>query len=547
MVTPLDALHALLGFAGVEPGDRVLIVPGPATDPVVLSQLEGRLDDAGAATSRVDAPAFDPRTQDPPAPFLSALLEADVVLDFADHEALVHRPAVAQAVRHGALRLVVVSLQSVDDWRSAFAAYPLPELLARVRVLAARLAGGGSSRLTTAAGTDLAFTAPAGFAIGWPGGSEPGLMRRGRGAFGLYPPGAIGTRPEHAAGRLVLDGLVGFPAPLAEPIELEVADGRARVVRGGREADWLRERMAGHENGGHVAKLIVGAHPAAPLGPALAELEWRKARLSRAEGAVLVGFGDARAIGGSVASSWHWDGLALPPCRWDVAGRPLFRDGAAQAAPEVRSARLEPGAAPHRPRLLARAGSLGAFLVESRGAMPYFHRNPDSDEIWIPLGDAPLQVVGEDAAHALAPGEAAVVPRNVAHRAVGGDVSTPLLVLERLSPAATDSEGGVRLLDIAALGRAPTPAWTQPPRPLWSSSALCLEGYSRPEGMLREPSRLEAPELWIVLRGRIALAWDGAFPVAEAGAGDLLTLPAGGDARVVSIRPDTLTLRVMAR
>lgn len=547
MTLPLEPFRALASFAGIEAADRVRVVPGPATPPAVLSALEAVLHETGAATAQLAAPAFDPRTQDPPAPFLAALLESDVVLDFADHEALVHRPAVAHAVRQGTLRLVVVSLQSREDWSSAFAAYPLPELLARVGVLAGRLAEGGPSRLTTAAGTDLAFTAPAGFAIGWPGGREPGLMRRGRGAFGLYPPGAIGTRPEGAAGRLVLEGLVGFPAPLAEPVELEVADGTARVVGGGREADWLSERMAAHENGAHVAKLIVGTHPAAPLGPALAELEWRKARLSRAEGAVLVGFGDARAIGGRVASSWHWDGLALPPCRWDVAGRPLFRDGAVQAAPEVRATRLEPGARPHRPRLLARAGSLGAFLVESRGAMPYFHRNPDSDEIWIPLGDAALQVVGEETSHALAPGQAAVVPRNVAHKAVGGDVSTPLLVLERLSPVATDSEGGVRVLDLAALGRTPTPAWTRPPRPLWSSPALCLEGYSRPEGMLREPAPLESPELWVVLRGRLALAWDGVFPALEAGAGDLLALPAGGEARVVSMRPDTLALRVVAR
>jgi hypothetical protein len=450
-------------------------------------------------------------------------------------------------VRRGTLRLVVIALQSEADWDSALARYPLERVLARVSALAAKLAPGGAARLTTASGTDLRFEAPAGFAMGWPGGAAPGLMRRGRGAFGLYPPGAIGTRPEHAEGRIVLDGLVGFPAPLADPVTLDVDGGHVRRVSGGREAAWLRERMAAHENGGYVAKVVLGVNPEAPLREALAELERKKARLSRAEGAVLFGFGDSRAIGGRVASPWHWDGLALPPCGWDVAGRPLFQDGAAQAGPEVHATDVDPGAPPHRPRLAARAGALGAFLVQARGPMPYFHRNPDSDELWIPLADAPVAVVRETQTRELRHGQAAILPRGVEHRAQGEDRHTPLLVVERLLPHATTPDVELRVFDVAGLGEAPTRAWTQPARPLWSSEGLLVEGHARPEGMLREPARLDAPELWFVWRGRLALAWNGRFPALEAGAGELLSLPAGGEARVVSVRPDTVALRIQAR
>ena len=138
-------------------------------------------------------------------------------------------------------------------------------------------------------------------------------LRRGAGGFALFPPGALGTSPERAEGTLVLDALVGFRGRLARPIRLEVAEGFVRAVSGGPEADWLRERIAAHENGGFVAKLLTGIHPAAPVDAGLHELERRKSRLSRAEGVTLVGLGDARSVGGSVASTWHWDGVILPP------------------------------------------------------------------------------------------------------------------------------------------------------------------------------------------------------------------------------------------
>jgi hypothetical protein len=389
-----------------------------------------------------------------------------------------------------------------------------------------------------------------------PGGAEPGPMRRGQGGFGLFPAGAVGTSPEAARGVVVLDGVVGIRGALARPVRLEVEGGRVTRVDGGPEARWLRERIEAHENGGFVAKVLAGIHPAAPLEEGLRELDRRKSRLSRREGVVLVGLGDARSVGGSVASTWHGDGVVLGPVDWQVGGRPLFVAGQLQALPEAVSLGSVPAAAPHQPRLLARAGELVAVVVDVRGPMPHEHRNPESDELWVPLSGGPFDAVVEGApAIPLRPGDALLVPRGVGHRADGPDVPSPMLVIERV-PAASAAPPGARRAgaapaaepvraDLDTLARAYTPPWTRGARPLVRGSSFVVEGYSRPEGMLRPDEPGEVPELWVVLRGAIGVEEGSSPPSFRAEARSVLTLPAGGARRVVSLRPDTVALRVV--
>src|SRR6185369_7355830 len=178
--------------------------------PEAIAAIADGVRGRGAQVSMLATPRFEPRTEDAPAALAHALAGADVVIDLADHESLVHTPTARTAIQERALRLVAVSLRSLADWTSPFARYPLERLFARAEVAAANLAAGGRGRITTPAGTDLRFDVPAGRVRGMPGGARPAPLRRGRGGFGLFPPGAIGTSPERAEGTIVLDGLVGF-------------------------------------------------------------------------------------------------------------------------------------------------------------------------------------------------------------------------------------------------------------------------------------------------------------------------------------------------
>ena len=546
----IDAL--LDGFAGVVAGDRVLALTAPDVDvdAGVLSALDAGLRARGASPTTLRMPRFDARTEDVPPALADGMAGLDVLLDLADHESLVHTPTARRAVHGGGLRLVSISLRTIDDWTSPFATFPLERLFARARTGARRFASGGHARLTTPQGTDLRFEVAPGRVRGMPGGASPAPMRRGAGGFALFPPGALGTSPERAQGTLVLDALVGFRGRLAKPIRLDVEDGFVRAVSGGPEADWLRERIAAHENGGFVAKLLTGIHPAAPIDAGLRELERRKSRLSRAEGVTLVGLGDARSVGGSVASSWHWDGVILPPVTWEVAGRVVFEAGTLQGPPEIVRLDAVADVGPHRPQPVARAGELVALHVDARGELPHSHRNPESDELWIPLGGPPLRVFVEGTGELppLARGQAALIPRGAAHRVTGEDAPSPLLVIERV-PHTTLPVPEVRApcetYDLLALAAGPTAHWSRPARSLCASSAsFAVELHVRPEGMLRPDQPVDAPELWLPLRGGLAVEWEGAPPSDEIGPGALLSLPAGGRARVVSLRPDTIALRL---
>jgi hypothetical protein len=549
----------LEGFAGGVAGDRVAVVVDPTVpvDAAVLDAVEEEARARGAAVVRVESPPFDPRTEDAPEALARALADADVALDFADHESLVHTPAGRRLVREGTLRLVGVSLRRAADWATPFAREPVARLFARARAAADRLRPGGEARLTTPGGTDLAFRVRPGAVIGMPGGAFPEPMRRGRGGFGLFPAGAVGTSPESARGVVVLDGIVGLRGALARPVRLEVEDGRVLRVEGGPEAAWLRERIEAHENGGFVAKVLAGIHPAAPLEEGLRELDRRKARLSRREGVVLVGLGDARAIGGTVASTWHGDGVVLGPVDWRVDGRPVFVAGQLQALPESVALDAAPAAEPHQPRLLARAGELVAVVVDVRGPMPHAHRNPESDELWIPLAGGPVAagVEGAAAPMTLRVGDALLLPRGVAHRADGPATTSPMLVIERVPSGASAppvARGDVVpaaepvAIDLETLSRAYTPPWTRGARPLARGPSFTVEGYSRPEGMLRPDEPGDAPELWIVLRGAIGVEEGSAPPHARVEARCVLSLPTGPRRRVVSLRPDTLALRIVA-
>jgi quercetin dioxygenase-like cupin family protein len=544
-------LDALMDLAGVNAGERVVVVWArePMVEPAVLDAIDSAVCARSATVERLESPPFDPRREDAPTPLAEALARADVVLDLADHESLVHTPAGRREVRGRGLRLIAIALHTLEEWRSGFARFPLDRLFARARRTAARIGAGGPAHLYAPNGTDLRFEIVPGRVMGMPGGSEPAPLVRGRGGFSLFPPGAVGTSPGFSEGAIVLDGLLGFAGALPQPITLRVADSRVVAVEGGgREAAWLRSEMARHENGDHVAKIVVGLHPAARIDAGLAELDRRKARLSRAEGVVLVGLGDARSVGGEVASTWHWDGVVLPPVDLDVGGRPLVRHGVLQVGIELACWTDGRADEPHRPRLVARAGELAILVVDARGPMPHLHRNLESDELWMPLEGAPLSMIVENAnAGTLAVGEVALVPRGAVHRVDGTEARAPMLVVERLGPSAPpppeNERGDVRRLDLAPLFAAPTPHWSRPARPLLVGSSFTVEGYARAEGMLRPEETLAAPEVWIPLRGALRVEAEGAASD-EVQRGHVATLPAGVPLTVISVRSDTVALRV---
>ena len=94
---------------------------------------------------------------------------------------------------------------------------------------------------------------------------------------------------------------------LDEPIYLDVKEGLAVSVKGGRSADKLTRLIdEADEGANNIAEFAIGANPQARLIGNLAEDK-------KLEGSVHIAIGDNHVLGGKVSSNIHLDGMLLNP------------------------------------------------------------------------------------------------------------------------------------------------------------------------------------------------------------------------------------------
>jgi len=165
-------------------------------------------------------------------------------------------------------------------------------------------------------------------------GSDLWLDISGRPAFpldGVYRPGAVAAFPDGEVamavvegtshGRLVFDLTMHMLGRLNEPIVLTVEGGRATKIQGGAQARMLEEilRNRGDENSTNIGEFAVGTNAWARV---IGNASEDKKRI----GAVHIGLGDNRTLGGQVKSATHLDGIMATPTL-EVDGRLLIEAG----------------------------------------------------------------------------------------------------------------------------------------------------------------------------------------------------------------------------
>ena len=180
------------------------------------------------------------------------------------------------------------------------------------------LTAGRVAHLTSEAGCDLLLPIEGIAAI-----ASTGIVRA-RGSFGNLPSGEAYLMPVEGAsqGVLVVDGsMAGLGRIEDAPIRVEVADGRAVSVTGGREAARLLAMMdAAGAAARNVAELGVGTNERARITGTILEDE-------KILGTVHVAFGNNVSMGGTVAVPFHLDGVVLRPTL-HVDGQMLLDRGA---------------------------------------------------------------------------------------------------------------------------------------------------------------------------------------------------------------------------
>jgi leucyl aminopeptidase (aminopeptidase T) len=305
------AAVAAVRCLGVDAGEDVLVVCNEQQREIAeaLAAVAG----GQARSVRLIAyPALTRDGEEPPAFVAEAMTEAAVI--FAPTTcSLSHTRARAEATRRGAR---IATLPGITE---ATFARALPADFAELRRagerLAAELSGAATCRLTSPAGTDVAFDLEGRMAE-----IDDGNLQ-GRDAFGNLPAGEAFIAPveESAEGVVVFDGSLANYGMLDTPVRVQLAGGRA-VSADGDAGRWLLRTLdAGGDGGRLLAELGVGTNPLAVLSGNILEDE-------KVVGTAHVAFGTNVSFGGTNSSAVHIDGVLLKPTI-ELDGRRLMTDG----------------------------------------------------------------------------------------------------------------------------------------------------------------------------------------------------------------------------
>jgi leucyl aminopeptidase (aminopeptidase T) len=310
----LDALRVLATTcAGVEPGERALIVTDTAADPDIGAALGGVLRTLGAEVVTIEYPPADLPGDEPPGSVGAAMQQADVIFELTS-VFVGSCPARRQACEAGARYLTVPGLTWQTLRRHGPFSAEFGALGEWAQRLAARFDDASEFRLTSPLGTDLrgSFAGRRGRPL-WGIANEPG-------GYAAPPDIEVGASPVEgsAEGTVVVDGSLLFLGPdqLGSPVELRFAEGRLTGANGA-EAWRLTDALerSGDERMWNLAEVSIGLNPRSRAGGSALELEG-------IVGGAHVAVGNNVAYGGSVDARSHIDCVLLQ-ATLELDGQPV--------------------------------------------------------------------------------------------------------------------------------------------------------------------------------------------------------------------------------
>ena len=135
-----------------------------------------------------------------------------------------------------------------------------------------------------------------------------GVLRE-KGESGNLPSGEVYLAPweDKSNGKVVIDGSVSGIGMLEEPIVIEVVNGYAETIKGGKQAKQLEEMLdKTGRDARAVAEFGIGTNYKAILTGHILEDE-------KVYGTIHVAFGNNLSMGGRISVSSHIDGLVKEP------------------------------------------------------------------------------------------------------------------------------------------------------------------------------------------------------------------------------------------
>ncbi|BAA30146.1 aminopeptidase [Pyrococcus horikoshii] len=303
---------ALKQCMGVKPGETVLVI---ADEPEreIGYHLWMKAKELGAEAIYVEILPRKMHGEEPPKPVAEAMKVADVVIA-PTSKSITHTLAKKEACERGARVATLPGITREIFVRTMSADYE--GMLELTNKIADVLDKGKEVHILTPLGTDLKFSIEG---------------RKARRSTGIYRnPGECGNLPGAEAyiaplegtanGRVVIDGSMAGIGVLKEPIEIIVKDGFAEDIRGGEEAEKLREILSRYgKEARNIAEFGVGTNPKARISGNILEDE-------KVFGTVHIALGSNYDFGGKVKAPVHLDGIIKEPTVL-IDGKYLFKDG----------------------------------------------------------------------------------------------------------------------------------------------------------------------------------------------------------------------------
>ncbi len=231
--------------------------------------------------------------REPPDPVVSAMKDSDAVI-MATRRSLSHTDARREVNRSGTRIVAIPQVTEVMMAEGCLTANHA-EVEEAMAVANRRLRRAKTLRLTTARGTDMTVSVEGKSWI-----TEDTGLCRGRGEFATFPAGELLVPPVNgsAEGSLLVD--VFLHHPLRAPATVTLREGYAVRISGAQAAESAMD-AGGHE-GRHLSRLGIGFNPQASLNASALEAQ-------KALGALHVGFGDNRTLGGDVRAGAEVDAV----------------------------------------------------------------------------------------------------------------------------------------------------------------------------------------------------------------------------------------------
>ncbi|MFN3557212.1 MAG: aminopeptidase [Bacteroidales bacterium] len=290
---------ALRDCMGLKPEETLLIVTDEVKREIGLA-----LHEAGKELCKesmlVEIQSRDINGQEPPKAVAEMMKMVDVVV-CPTAKSLTHTDARRDAVKLG-VRVGTMPGITIDAMARCLSA-DYDKIIDLTMFIARKLEGVANIRVVTEKGTDITMPVKGRNIL-----PSTGVLKN-KGESGNLPSGEVYLAPweDQSNGVVVIDGSMAGVGMIEEPIVIEVVNGYAEKVTGGKEASRLVElfEKAGRESRA-VAEFGMGTNYKAMLTGMILEDE-------KVFGTIHIAFGNNITMGGRIAVNSHMDGLVTAP------------------------------------------------------------------------------------------------------------------------------------------------------------------------------------------------------------------------------------------